>query len=352
MTQSSREWLAGRFGGERQRQQRHNLSAEIGAGAAGKEEPVALLLPALSDAACLVASLVSPRTIGALDIASRAICDVLSPASAQIVRKGRLVRHLKKYPFVFDFALNSLNERQLDAALGILAGLRLLRRREHAGHGAGLVPTELDPWHVQSAADLTNIVTSARTVLQQARRLASGRALLLGSTMRAETISLASLTTAPVGFEWVDGPAADPLQLGITLRCGEMETAEVVADDTSPGAGRNGSAGVQLDLEMTSGGWSEWAETWSLADGSLDLAVVVAVLTQAGTIFVEKPLGAAAFRPIAGLSSEASMSALHSAFVNAGEHGLHVLVGIGTLSWRGSAPAWCPAEISQLLPTP
>eukprot|EP00442_Polarella_glacialis_P014577 CAMPEP_0115054452 /NCGR_PEP_ID=MMETSP0227-20121206/4097_1 /TAXON_ID=89957 /ORGANISM="Polarella glacialis, Strain CCMP 1383" /LENGTH=81 /DNA_ID=CAMNT_0002438919 /DNA_START=32 /DNA_END=274 /DNA_ORIENTATION=- len=65
--------------------------------------------------------------------------------------------------------------------------------------------------------------------------------------------------TAPVGIEWAEGPAADPLQLGVQLRLHEPGGAPTLA------------------VELTSGGWSDWAESWSLLDGTLQVAAAVAV---------------------------------------------------------------------------
>ena len=59
---------------------------------------------------------------------------------------------------------------------------------------------------------------------------------------------------APLAFEWAEGPAADPLQLAVTLEPG------------------------RLRLEMSSGGWSEWSRSWSLEEETLDVELSILLL--------------------------------------------------------------------------
>merc|ERR1711879_998672 len=70
--------------------------------------------------------------------------------------------------------------------------------------------------------------------------------------------------------EWIDGPAADPLQLGLRLVIG-------LGND------------VDVDLEVVSGGWSPWADTWALRDETLEARVtIVAALPDGERVLVSR----------------------------------------------------------------
>merc|ERR1712100_511140 len=138
-----------------------------------------------------------------------------------------------------------------------LSTLRLLRLRERVGRGSdgGWAPTDQDVWRFHSHTELHSAIDSMRHAGRLFTEFVDSPPLLLGLTLRrdisqpvtdtnvaADAPVSETLWTAPVGLEWVEGPAADPLQLGLRLGLGPGSRAEI-------------------DLEFVSGGWSEWAVT-------------------------------------------------------------------------------------------
>ncbi|CAE8599629.1 unnamed protein product [Polarella glacialis] len=293
--------------------------------ALSRERLISPTLGTLGDALWAVAAVVTPRSLRELCQASRSVRCLLSPVAEQAAKIKELVRSLRALPLRFNFQLDLLGCDALEEALLFLGPILPLRRRERAGKLAGWVPTEEEIWHLKSRADVATTVAAAQLALQAAaggaltalgrealsfaskRRSrmtldgASGafQPLLLGTTLRladlsereaaaageAITVTTTRTTTtpttmwatAPVGIEWAEGPAADPLQLGVQLRLHEPGGAPTLA------------------VELTSGGWSDWAESWSLLDGTLQVAAAVAVaLPGEGHILLRQAPGAAA----------------------------------------------------------
>merc|ERR1712070_61501 len=93
------------------------------------------------------------------------------------------------------------------------------------------VATRLCMWSLNTTAPRSMLL--AFTLRAPESRLTGGEAADGGAA------NVAPLVTQPAALEWVDGPAADPLQLSLCLVLGSDDTAE-------------------CDLELVSGAWSEW----------------------------------------------------------------------------------------------
>merc|ERR1712232_182613 len=119
---------------------------------------------------------------------------------------------------------------------------------------------------------------------------------------------------------------------------------------------------ARIDLEIISGGWSDWAESWTSRDSTLhvdcSLAVplpdskhvllvrqestsssaVVTCHTLCGTVVSNVNASGVVAMPVA---------TLERALLESGDDGMHAIVCISELSWpQGTSPiAWCPPEI-------
>jgi len=291
------------------------------------------MMPALSDTIWAVVPLASPRSLQALSATSSAVSSIMAPAQKHAAHLGSLVRELSALPFSYNFRLPVLGSEALAELLPILRPLRLLRRRELVGIGAGFVPTEADAWSFQSGAELQRFVAAVRAARAGIKR-GLQPALLLGATLRLGSEQTASgpLATTSVGVEWAEGPAADPLQLGLRLVLGPGDRAEV-------------------DLELGSGGWSPWAETWSLRDGTLGARIAVAAPLPGGdqALLRQEPSDPQADAEGEQRPCEAEgVEVLRNALVEAGEAGVRAIICISGLCWRKEAPVWCPPEVQRV----
>jgi len=209
--------------------------------------------------------------------------------------------------------------------------VRLLRRREIvAVSEEGWAPTFEESWHFSSASDLSELVHASRLALRTGRcNNPRMPALTLGLVLRHEDDRAdGSLLTSAMGTEWVDGPAADPLQLGLRLTLGP--------------SGRS-----QASLQFVSGGWSEWAESWSTADGSLGASMVLAAPLPGGqTVLLRPDLSGeetCGDVSVPDENVEALISQLRS---NTG--GVRAIVVLTQLRWLKERPAWCPDAIHRV----
>mmetsp|Transcript_20779 Transcript_20779/g.45754 ORF Transcript_20779/g.45754 Transcript_20779/m.45754 type:complete len:313 (+) Transcript_20779:70-1008(+) len=295
--------------------------------------PAAALLRALNSSMWNITLLLSDGSIQAFGATSRGVHDCVLPASKHLTWRDQLQNKIGSLPFEFDFPLKPLEGQILQEMQALLTRLQLLRRRERAGVQAGWAPTLQECWRFQSSSELQELAATARSLTQDARKAGGVRTLLFGATLRADPDRSQErlCSTMPVGLEWVDGPAADALQLGLTLSLGSE---------------------AEVELEFTSGGWSDWAETWSLREGSLDACVIIAAL-QGGSArsIVRRPRGGinGAAGTLADLLEEGTASSsLKELLLTAGTEGIHAAVCIGGISWLKEPPPWCPWQIQQL----
>eukprot|EP00927_Polykrikos_kofoidii_P077717 TRINITY_DN74635_c0_g1_i1.p1 TRINITY_DN74635_c0_g1~~TRINITY_DN74635_c0_g1_i1.p1 ORF type:complete len:326 (+),score=40.33 TRINITY_DN74635_c0_g1_i1:54-980(+) len=291
---------------------------------------------ALGDAVWAIAQLASPRCVGALSIVSPTMSAVFRPASAHTKRSREYSRKLQQLPFCYGFSLPPLGLEVLKDTLEALRRMQTMRRREIVGHGAGWAPTEFDQWEFSSSEELQSVVDATKTALSVVKGDRS-TVLLLGAVLRLvdDQPEFGQCVTTSVGLEWIDGPAADPLQLGLRLVFTHSNEWEV-------------------DLELGSGGWSPWAETWSIRDGTLDARVAVTPIVQLGEASVvithkcndADPELAHANDRLASLFDGGR--SFKDALVEAGDKGIRAVVCIAGLGWRKDPPAWCPAEVRRL----
>jgi len=253
------------------------------------------------------------------------VYSILSPVSERSALVRKVVHDLCELSLEFDFNVASLELDALQQALALFRRTRPMRWRECIAREAGWAPTESDTWRFGTSAEFAALVGAGRSALRKgARGPTASPKLLFGTTLRLGIGEApGAVCTAPVGFEWVDGPAADPLQLGLRI---EFCPAQGLAT---------------LDLELVSGGWSEWAETWSTRDGSLEAAVSVVVPVRGRNVELSWALGKA-------VSQCADIDDLVRALGEA--DGLRAMMCISELSWRAEPPAWCPREIGVLCP--
>ena len=172
------------------------------------------LLPALGDALWTVAAVAAPRDLRRLAHVSQAVNALLSPVAERTRRISELTRSLDTLPVQFAFPPASLGQKWLEEALAQFSALKLLRWREKAGQLAGWVPTVEDHWPAfHSRAALLH----AMAAVQAAK--SDGDHLLFAAVLRLQPLegqeAPEETRTAPLAFEWADGPAADPLQVAL-----------------------------------------------------------------------------------------------------------------------------------------
>merc|ERR1719215_966828 len=215
------------------------------------------LVDILSCSALSFAPHISSQQLRELSFASVGVLTALVPASRRAARAEELAGELRRLPFEFDFDLQSLGPEALEEVVSVLRALRLMRRREIVGHGAGWAPTEDETWRFKCWEDVGTLLSAAKTARSLVQREGGQPALLLAGVLRQAPAQFSDgpLLTASMGLEWVEGPAADPLQLGIHLALGCQ------------------SAEANIELELGSGGWSPWAETWALSDRTMEAQV-------------------------------------------------------------------------------
>lgn len=251
------------------------------------------------------------------------LTSMMVPARERAERTGSLARELCQLPFTYIFHVPQLGSEVLSSLLPALRPLQLLRRRELVGHGAGFAPTDMEDWTFHSGVELQRYAAAAR-LARSSLQLGLKPSMLLGATLRlaSEHVIDGALATSSVGLEWVDGPAADPLQLGLCLLLGPGEEAKV-------------------DLELGSGAWTPWAETWALRDGTLRASIaVVAPLPDGKQAILKQGLADGS-----GHCEALGVGALRDALAEIGEAGLRVAICLTGLRWCKEAPAWCPLEV-------
>jgi len=300
---------------------------------------------ALGDALWTLVPLVSPRCTRVLSVASPTLRSLISPAKEQAARAEQFARELSAlWYFDWGFEPLHLDGRLLEEAHTLLSPLRLLRLRERVGRGieGGWAPTEQDIWRLRSPAELHQVLEAAHQVRGLFSECAVALPLLLGMTLRREISQarvdgnagvdvpvVGPLWTAPVGLEWVDGPAADPLQLGLRLGLG-------------PGSK------LEIDLELISGGWSEWSASWAASDGSLGAHVALVAILPGGSL-----VSIVQVFPNAGNGGQsicpADCVASLVAALSEGSEGIRMVIGLGNLRWHHGSPPWCPPEVQDIL---
>ncbi|CAE7840453.1 MRL1 [Symbiodinium sp. CCMP2592] len=285
------------------------------------------LLPALGDALWAVAALAAHRDLRRLAHVSPAVNVLLSPVAERTARISELTRSLSCLPVQFAFPLASLGQKWLEEALARFGTLKLLRRREKAGQLAGWVPTEEDHWPALSREALLCALAAVRAAKPENRLLFAAvlrqQPLLAEEAEEGERPERTEIWTAPLAFEWADGPAADPLQMALQLCFLEGE--------------------ARLNLEMISGGWSDWSERWSTQAGTLEATVtVVAMLPNESHLLLESTGNCSmmAGTPPDGADTESLRRLLES--------GLPAVVSLGMLRWGNDCPAWRPKELRRI----
>jgi len=296
----------------------------------------ATLASTLGDATCAIVPLMSAVDANALSMASLGVRHMLVPACELAAKVRGMTKELQALPFAYQFPLQPLGFEALAESLLLLKSLRLLRRRDLVGLGTGWAPTDDEEWGFRSGADLERFIWAAQTARVKAQQGRQPPVLLMAAILRVAGQQLVSgpLATTSLGVEWVNGPAADPLQLGIRLLLGPGERAEV-------------------DLELSSGGWSPWSETWALHDGTLAAKVVVAAPLPGGGIALIR------CNHHSDTSQEANtehsscevenINLLKETLAAAGDAGVHACVAVGGLAWGKDGPPWCPPEVRRLL---
>ncbi|CAE7946839.1 MRL1, partial [Symbiodinium sp. KB8] len=280
------------------------------------------LLPALGDALWTVAAVAAPRDLQRLAHVSPAVNVLLSPVAERTARISELTRSLNCLPVQFGFPLASLGQKWLEEALARFSTLKLLRWREKAGELAGWVPTEEDRWPALSREALLCAMAAVRAAKPE-NRLLFAAVLRLQPLAEAEgeRLERTEIWTAPLAFEWADGPAADPLQMALQLGFLEGE--------------------ARLNLEMISGGWSDWSECWSTQAGTLEAAVtVVAMLPNESHLLLEST-GNGSMRAVGPTPDAQSLRRLL-------ESGMPAVVSLGMLRWGNDCPAWRPRELRRI----
>lgn len=296
----------------------------------------ATLASALGDATWAIVPLMSAVDANALSFTSLGVRSMLVPACEQAAKVRGIAKELQALPFSYRFPLQPLGFEALAESLSLLKSIRLLRRRDLVGLGAGWAPTDDEEWGFQSGADLERFIWAAQTAKVKAQQGRQPPVLLMAAILRVAGEQLVSgpQATMSLGVEWVNGPAADPLQLGIRLLLGPGERAEV-------------------DLELSSGGWSPWSETWALHDNTLAARVVVATpLPDGGLALIRCNHHSDTLQEAnIGHSSCAveNINLLTETLVAAGDAGIYAAVAVGGLAWGKDGPPWCPPEVRRLL---
>lgn len=298
-------------------------------------DPGQAVLSALSTSLYMLAPFLSPHELKALSLASASVLPLVTPSWRRLVRAEELEQELRRLPFECHFPLAPFGPKALEEVLRVLRTLHLMRRRELVGHGAGMVPTDVEPWRFKSWAELMTLVAAARLAKRHAQNEGKPALLLAGVLRQApEQVLEGPLLTASMGLEWVEGPAADPLQLGVHLA--------IAADRPT-----------KLELELGSGGWSPWSQTWTLSDRTLEAqAAVAAALPGNSVALVSRlplvPSGGVEATVDAQASEADGAAALSSALAEAGTNGVRVVVCVGELRWGKEAPVWCPPEVRKV----
>jgi len=272
---------------------------------------------ALNDALWAVAAVASPRSLRCLSHTSPSLHALLVPVAERTARMSELSRALAALPLHFHFPLPTVSHEWLLEAVQHFSKMKILRWREKAGELAGWVPTEEDLWQLPSRQVLMSILTCAKWALE---RVAPAKPMLFGATLRPSPLlpgrEGGEVVFAPLAFEWAEGPAADPLQFALQLSVGEE---------------------VKLRVEMISGGWSDWAETWSLEEGTLQVELSLAISGQDGSrhLMLHQKLGAKCLEVVGGLELPAPAK-------------LFAVVCLSALRWGAEAPPWRPRELRRL----
>jgi len=291
-----------------------------------------MLLSAMNAALWTVMPLATPRDLHAMGLASQRLRSLMSPAEERAAHVCAKARALQELPFGYDFRLRTLGMDALKEALAVLRPMRPLRRRELVARDAGFAPTEEESWCFRSKSELFELVAAGRLACKAVRQgspSGSIPVLLLAATLRPDKETLGeALCTLPVAAEWTDGPAADPLQLGLQLK---LSTA----------------TGADADLEFVSGGWSEWAETWSFQDETLEATLAIAVqLPEGGNALLVWRNGNACHE-YDGHPCNSTIAKVVKA-LNEAHAGLRAVVCLAEVKWNKAPPPWCPQEIQQL----
>ncbi|CAE7356588.1 MRL1 [Symbiodinium pilosum] len=285
------------------------------------------LLPALGDALWTVAAVAAPRDLCRLAHVSPAVNALLSPVAERTARISELTSSLTRLPVQFAFPLASLGQKWLEEALAQFSALKLLRWREKAGQLAGWVPTEEDHWPAfHSRAALLSAIAAI-----QLAATSSPSNLLFAAVLRLQQMQQGvesevgrpeEMKTAPLAFEWADGPAADPLQMALQL--------SFIEED------------VVLNLEMISGGWSDWSDSWSTKSGTLEAAVtLVLMLPDESHLRLESTVGS-------GCTLVATPTLdIHSLRSHL-ERGVPAVVSLASIRWGKERPPWRPRELRRI----
>jgi hypothetical protein len=270
---------------------------------------------------------------------------LLTPASERSKLAGQYARELLALPFDFSLSLHSLGPKVLAETLMALRPMKLMKRRDLVGQGAGWAPTEAETWCFNSEKDLRTVI-EARQVATRGN-LRSSSPLLFCTCLKVDASQqLAGLLwTSSVGTEWAYGPAADPLQLG--LRLGFQDEGQ-----------------VKIDLDIGSGAWTPWAEHWTFEEDTLTACVSIAAALPDGSMSVirtkiseeshsELQGGDAASQGagcLQGWASETQGSELlRQALVSEGAAGIRTIVSISSICWRKEPPEWCPEEVQRVV---
>lgn len=295
------------------------------------------IVPAFSQALWTISPFLSPAGMRALRFASPTFSNMLLPVSQRASRADELARELLKLPFEYQFMLPPIGPEGLGEAAQVLRMLRPLRRWELVAQGAGCAPTELDGWCFKSRGEMAELMEAAQAAIGAAKHGSRPTLLLAAVLRRAEEQALnGPMVTASMGLEWIEGPAADPLQLALRLAIG--------SDDQ-----------VKVELEVGSGAWTPWAETWALHDSTLEARVAVAAVLPGGgrSLIVQdfrgSPTEAIEGAPLAEGYEAEGVAALREALATTGAEGVRAVVCIGRLSWGKDAPVWCPPDVRKVV---
>lgn len=279
----------------------------------------------------------------AITACSSVVHAAVLPAYERSVAMDAALQELRKLPFETSFPVTPFGPEALRRVLDALRQLRMLRRRELVGHGAGFAPTELEPWSFEDW-DSLRAAASAAALATRSAKLGAKPSLLLGAVLRraANQPSDGSLVTSSVGLEWIDGPASEPLQLGLHIVISSAGKAKIA-------------------MEVGSGGWSPWAENWTLEDKTLEANLAVAfALPNEGHALVSRafPAAVGASPPRDGSAEIGEdgdegchaygISALRCALETAGGDGVRSIICIGGLAWRKAPPPWCPPDVRKV----
>jgi len=286
-----------------------------------------------------VSQLLSPRGAQLLSGASPAVRSLLMPASERAKLTGQFARELRTLPFNFSLPWSTMSPKLLEETLHVLRPMHPLRRRDLVGRDAGYVPTDAETWCFHSEDELTAVIATAHLARQNSLQVSKHGPMLFAATLRVDDTQQLEgpLWTTSVGVEWAYGPTADPLQLGLRL-------------------GLHTDGHIEIDLDVGSGGWSPWAEHWTLQEDSLSACIAIAAALPDDKMCIirteietPKPeVREAGWR--GGCPCEIqSGQALRQTLVSAGEDGVRAVISLGSLRWQKAGPEWCPAEVQDLV---